>query len=88
MFASLGIKRLIAPCTLLEIGIIFSMTIFHTEQIILLQDWIIGDSLSEPHIDELNVRNPNIHILCTLDQLDCHPRAAIDITLACAIYSD
>ena len=46
--------------------------------------FIIGASLSEPHIDELNVRNLSIYILLWYV---CHPRAAIYIVQQLAIYS-
>ena len=42
---------------------------------------IIGASLSEPHIYELVVHNPYIFFVWYVR----HPRAAIDITLTCAI---
>ena len=47
---------------------------------------IIRASLSEPYIDELNIRNPYIIIIFVW--YFCPPRAAIDITLARAIYSN
>ena len=47
---------------------------------------LFGASLSEPHIDELNVRNP--YIIMFFVWYVRHPRAAIVITLACAIYSN
>ena len=47
---------------------------------------IIGASLSEPHIDELNVRNLYIYVGTYVSNL-FHPRAAIYIVQQLAIYS-
>ena len=47
---------------------------------------IIGASLSEPHIDELNVRNLYIMYGTYVSNL-FHPRAAIYIVQQLAIYS-
>ena len=46
---------------------------------------VIGASLSEPHIDELNVRNPYIIIYVWYVR---HPRAAIEIVQEYEIYSN
>ena len=48
---------------------------------------IIGASLSEPHIDELNVRNLLLLLLLLLWYVR-HPRAAIEIVQEYAIYSN
>ena len=50
--------------------------------------YIIGASLSEPHIDELNVRNLYMYIFmyCILWYVR-HPRAAIYNVQQLAIYS-
>ena len=50
---------------------------------------IIGASLSEPHIDELHVRNLYIYVLCIMYYIWYvrHPRAAIYNVQQLAIYS-
>ena len=48
---------------------------------------IIGVSLSEPHIDEMNVCNLYMNNILLLWWHIRHPRAAIDIVQPCTIYS-
>ena len=45
---------------------------------------IIGASLSEPHIDEMNARNP--YIMFIYVWYVRHARTAIDIVQRCAVY--
>ena len=50
---------------------------------------IIGASLSEPHIDEMNARNPYIIIIIIMFIYVWyvrHARTAIDIVQRCAVY--
>ena len=47
---------------------------------------IIGASLSEPHIDETNARNPYIIIIILYVWYVRHARTAIDIVQRCAVY--
>ena len=48
---------------------------------------IIGASLSEPHIDEMNARNPYIIIIMFIYVWYVrHARTAIDIVQRCAVY--
>ena len=49
---------------------------------------VIGASLSEPHIDEMNARNPYIIIIIMFIYVWYvrHARTAIDIVQRCAVY--
>ena len=55
-----------------------------------MRRFVIGASLSEPHIDELNVRNLYIIIIMYILLLwyACHLQAAIEIVKECAVYSN
>ena len=49
--------------------------------------YIIGASLSEPHIDDINARNPYIMFIIILYVWYVrHARTAIDIVQRCAVY--
>ena len=47
---------------------------------------LIGASLSEPHIDETNARNPYIMFIIIYVWYVRHARTAIDIVQRCAVY--